>query len=137
MLRSRGWKNLVDREQHFIRPRKNGGWYAPFDPREVNNNYTEANAWQYNFFVPQDIPGLIKRTGGSDMFDIKLDALFASTSETTGREQSDITGLIGQYAHGNEPSHHMTFLYNYIYKPWKTEQLVHKILSEFYKNSPD
>ncbi|MBK5284471.1 MAG: GH92 family glycosyl hydrolase [Bacteroidia bacterium] len=137
MTRSQGWKNLFDPEIKFIRPRKNGGWYEPFDPREVNNNYTEANAWQYNFFVPQDIPGLIMMTGGSDMFDIKLDELFSSTTETTGREQSDITGLIGQYAHGNEPSHHMAFLYNYIYKPWKTEQLTHKILTEFYKNSPD
>jgi len=137
MTRSQGWKNLFDTEKNFIRPRKNGGWYEPFDAREVNNNYTEANAWQYNFFVPQDIAGMIKMTGGSDMFDIKLDELFSSSSETTGREQSDITGLIGQYAQGNEPSHHMAFLYNYIYKPWKTEQLIHKILTEFYKNSPD
>ena len=137
MLRSQGWKNLFDPQKKFIRPRKNGGWYEPFDPREVNNNYTEANAWQYNFFVPHDVGGLIKLNGGSDVFDIRLDELFASASETTGREQSDITGLIGQYAHGNEPSHHMAFLYNYIYKPWKTEQIVHKILMEFYKNSPD
>jgi predicted alpha-1,2-mannosidase len=137
MTRSQGWKNLFDPEKRFIRPRKNGGWYEPFDPREVNNNYTEANAWQYNFFVPQDVAGLVEATGGVDWFDMKLDMLFASTSETTGREQSDITGMIGQYAHGNEPSHHMTYLYCYINKPWKTEQLVHRILTDFYKNSPD
>ncbi|HLG34704.1 MAG TPA: glycoside hydrolase domain-containing protein, partial [Bacteroidia bacterium] len=74
---------------------------------------------------------------GADAFDLKLDMLFASTTETTGREQSDITGLIGQYAHGNEPSHHMAYLYGFINKPWKTEQLVYKILTEFYRNSPD
>jgi hypothetical protein len=137
MTRSQGWKNLFDREKTFIRPRKNGGWYEPFDPREVNNNYTEANAWQYNFFVLHDVEGMIERVGGADAFDLKLDMLFASISETTGREQADISGLIGQYAHGNEPSHHMTYLYGYINKPWKTEQLVSKILNEFYKNSPD
>ena len=137
MLRSQGWKNLFDPEKKFIRPRKNGGWYEPFDPREVNNNYTEANAWQYNFFVPHDVEGMIERMGGVDWFDIKLDELFSSAAETTGREQSDITGLIGQYAHGNEPSHHMAYLYGYISKPWKTEQVVHKILTEFYKPAPD
>jgi predicted alpha-1,2-mannosidase len=137
MLRSQGWKNLVDWEKHFIRPRKNGGWYEPFDPYEVNNNYTEANAWQYNFFVPHDVEGLIEKFGGTDEFDLKLDELFSSSSVTTGREQSDISGMIGQYAHGNEPSHHMAYLYTYINKPWKTEQIVQMILSNFYKNSPD
>jgi predicted alpha-1,2-mannosidase len=137
MTRSQGWKNLFDSEKKFIRPRKNGGWYEPFDPREVNNNYTEANAWQYNFFVPHDVEGMIERFGGIDWFDIQLDQMFSSTTETTGRQQADISGLIGQYAHGNEPSHHMAYLYGYINKPWKTEQLVHRILTEFYKNSPD
>jgi predicted alpha-1,2-mannosidase len=137
MLRSQGWKNLVDEERHFIRPRKNGGWYEPFDPYEVNNNYTEANAWQYNFFVPHDVEGLIEKFGGTDGFDLKLDELFSSVSTTTGREQADISGMIGQYAHGNEPSHHMAYLYSYINKPWKMEQIVQMILSGFYKNSPD
>lgn len=137
MLRSQGWKNLIDEEKKFIRPRKNGGWYEPFDPLEVNNNYTEANAWQYNFFVPQDVNGLIEKFGGTDWFDIKLDELFASPSATTGREQSDISGMIGQYAQGNEPSHHMAYLYGYVNKPWKTEQIVQMILTNFYKNSPD
>ena len=137
MLRSQGWKNLVDREKHFIRPRKNGGWYEPFDPFEVNNNYTEANAWQYNFFVPHDVQGLIDAFGGIDWFDIKLDELFSSTGAITGREQADISGMIGQYAQGNEPSHHIAYLYGYINKPWKTEQVVQMILTRFYKDSPD
>lgn len=137
MKRSQGWKNLFDSETGFIRARKNGGWYEPFDPHEVNNNFTEANAWQYTFFVPQDVHGLIEASGGAAAFEKKLDALFNTSSETTGREQSDITGLIGQYAHGNEPSHHMAYLYNYIGKPWKTQQRVMQIMNDFYKNAPD
>ena len=135
--RAQSWKNLFDPATGFIRPRKNGGWYEPFDAREVNNNYTEANAWQYTFFVPQDVQGLISFSNGSDGFEKKLDELFSSASETTGREQSDITGLIGQYAHGNEPSHHMAYLYNYIGKPWKTQEKVHQVLTEFYHAAPD
>ena len=137
MERAQNWKNLFDPGIGFIRPRKNGGWYEPFDPREVNNNYTEANAWQYNFFVPQEINSLIAMNGGADRFEKKLDELFTTESKTTGRDQSDITGMIGQYAHGNEPSHHMAYLYNYAGKPWKTQQRVHQILTEFYHASPD
>jgi predicted alpha-1,2-mannosidase len=120
-----------------MRAKMNGRWFTPFDPREVNFNFTEANSWQYSFFVPQDIDGLIKIMGGKDAFEKKLDSLFNTTSETTGREQSDITGLIGQYAHGNEPSHHMAYLYDYIGKPWKTQQQVRQIMDEFYTNNPD
>ena len=94
-----------------MRARVGGFWASPFDPTEVNNHYTEANAWQYSFFVPQDVNGLMRLMGGPDAFARKLDALFSARSETTGREQADITGLIGQYAHGNEPSHHMAYLY--------------------------
>ncbi|MEO8088623.1 MAG: GH92 family glycosyl hydrolase, partial [Bacteroidota bacterium] len=135
--RAQYWKNLFDPAIGFIRPRKNGGWYEPFDPREVNNNYTEANAWQYTFFVPQEINSLIEKSGGPQQFEKKLDELFTTESKTTGREQSDITGLIGQYAHGNEPSHHMAYLYNYIGKPWKTQQRVHEVLTDFYHAGPD
>lgn len=137
MERSQYWKNLFDPQTSFIRPRKNGGWLEPFDPFEVNNNYTEANAWQYTFFVPQEINSLIDLSGGKDKFEKKLDELFAAESKTTGREQADITGMIGQYAHGNEPSHHMAYLYNYIGKPWKTQQRVHQILKDFYHAAPD
>ncbi|BCY27732.1 GH92 family glycosyl hydrolase [Flavobacterium okayamense] len=135
--RSQNWKNLFDWETGFIRPKKNGGWDKPFDPREVNNNFTEGNAWQYTFFVPQDIQGMIEAYGGPEKFEAKLDEMFNSESKTTGREQVDVTGLIGQYAHGNEPSHHMAYLYNYIGKPEKTNNKVKYILDNFYTNSPD
>ena len=135
--RSQAYQNLFDASTGFMRPRKNGNWLSPFDPSEVNNHFTEANSWQYSFYVPHDMDGLIKLHGGDAGFEKKLDELFSASSKTTGREQADITGLIGQYAHGNEPSHHMAYLYNYIGKPQKTIQITHKILNEFYKNSPD
>ncbi len=137
MKRSQYWKNTFDPETGFMRPRKNGGWLSPFDPKEVNNNFTEGNSWQYNFFIPQDIYGLIEKMGGPIKFENKLDELFSTSSKTTGREQADITGLIGQYAHGNEPSHHMAYLYNFIGKPSKTQARINQILIDFYKNAPD
>lgn len=137
MKRSQSWKNVYNPENGFFQPRKNGSWLTPFDPREVNNNYTEGNAWQYSFFVPQNINELISFHGGKKNFEKFIDDLFNAPSETTGREQVDITGLIGQYAHGNEPSHHMAYLYNFVDKPEKTEEKVHYILDHFYKNSPD
>jgi predicted alpha-1,2-mannosidase len=137
MKRSQSWKNLFDYETDFIRPKKNGGWDKPFDAREVNNNYTEGNGWQYTFFVPQDIPGMIEAYGGNDKFEAKLDEMFNSESKTTGRQQVDVTGLIGQYAHGNEPSHHMAYLYNFVGKPKKTSEKVKYILDNFYTNTPD
>lgn len=137
MKRSQNWKNIFDWNTGFMRPKKNGGWDKPFDPKEINNNYTEGNSWQYSFFVPQDIYGMIEAYGGDEKFEAKLDEMFNSESKTTGREQVDVTGLIGQYAHGNEPSHHMAYLYNYIGKPEKTIEKVHYILNNFYKNTPD
>jgi len=137
MKRSQSWKNVFDWNTGFMRPKKNGGWNKPFDPREINNNFTEGNSWQYSFFVPQDIPGMIEAYGGAAKFEAKLDEMFNSESKTTGREQADVTGLIGQYAHGNEPSHHMAYLYNYVGKPEKTTEKVHYILENFYKNAPD
>lgn len=137
MQRSQSWKNVFDWNTGFMRPKKNGGWDKPFDPREINNNFTEGNSWQYSFFVPQDIPEMINAYGGNEKFEAKLDEMFNAESKTTGREQVDVTGLIGQYAHGNEPSHHMAYLYNYIGKPEKTKAKVHYILDNFYKNTPD
>ena len=137
MKRSQNWKNIFDWETGFMRPKKNGGWDKPFDPREVNNNFTEGNSWQYSFFVPQDIYGMIEAYGGKEKFEAKLDEMFNSESKTTGREQVDVTGLIGQYAHGNEPSHHMAYLYNYVGKPEKTNEKVKYILDNFYTNTPD
>jgi predicted alpha-1,2-mannosidase len=137
MKRSQNWKNVFDWNTGFMRPKKNGGWDKPFDPKEINNNFTEGNSWQYSFFVPQDIPGMIEAYGGNEKFEAKLDEMFNSESKTTGREQVDVTGLIGQYAHGNEPSHHMAYLYNYIGKPEKTTEKAQYILNNFYKNTPD
>ena len=137
MKRSQSWKNLFDQKTGFMRPKKNGGWLEPFEPREVNNNFTEGNSWQYTFFVPQDVTGLIAMMGGNDMFEKKLDELFTTSSQTTGREQADISGLVGQYAHGNEPSHHMAYLYNFVNKPQKTQYRIHQIMNEFYKAAPD
>jgi predicted alpha-1,2-mannosidase len=135
--RAQYFKNLFDPSTGFMRARMNGFWFQPFDPREVNFNYTEANAWQYSFYVPQDVDGLIGLLGGETAFETKLDELFCTSPETTGWEQADITGLIGQYAHGNEPSHHMAYLYNYVGKPWKTQQRVRQILDEMYHATPE
>ncbi|ALO14667.1 putative alpha-1,2-mannosidase [Salinivirga cyanobacteriivorans] len=135
--RAQFYKNLYDPSTNFFRARENGGWLSPFDPREVNFHHTEANAWQYTFYVPQDVQGMIQLMGGDDAFTAKLDSLFTVENKTTGRHQVDITGLIGQYAHGNEPSHHTAYLYNYAGKPWKTQQMVRRIMDEFYKNAPD
>jgi hypothetical protein len=135
--RAQFYRNVFDSETGFARPRKNGSWLKPFDPREVDFNFTEANSWQYSFFVPQDISGLIELLGGKDRFARKLDELFSSENKTTGRHQADITGLIGQYAHGNEPSHHMAYLYDYVGQPWKTQKRVRQIMDDFYTTRPD
>ncbi|MGB7070154.1 MAG: GH92 family glycosyl hydrolase, partial [Pyrinomonadaceae bacterium] len=135
--RAAAYQNLFDKQTGFMRPRRNGGWISPFKPNEVTFHFTEGNSWQYTFFVPQDISGLIELYGGERKFAAKLDELFTTTQPLTGREQPDITGLIGQYAHGNEPSHHIPYLFNYTDQPWKTQKYVRKIMDEFYKNSPD
>ena len=135
--RAQYYKNTYDPDSKFMRGRFRNTWFAPFDPYEVNFNYTEANAWQYSLYVPQDISGLINLMGGKDAFINQLDTLFTAKAETSGRDQADITGLIGQYAHGNEPSHHMAYLYNFVNKPFKTQEKVHQILTQLYHNAPD
>ena len=120
-----------------MRARSNGGWFNPFDPFEVNFNYTEANSWQYSFSAVQDMNGFIQLHGGKQNLAKKLDQIFSASSKTSGRDQSDITGLIGQYAHGNEPSHHIAYLYPFADQPWKTQKLVHQIMNTFYRNNPD
>jgi predicted alpha-1,2-mannosidase len=129
--------NLFDPSTKFMRAKRNGQWYAPFDPSEVNFNYTEANSWQYSLAVPHQIPTLTKIFGGKDSLQSWLDRLFTTNSSLSGRHQVDITGLIGQYAHGNEPSHHMAYLYNYTNQPHKTQEKVDEILREMYHNAPD
>jgi predicted alpha-1,2-mannosidase len=137
MQRAQFYKNIFDRETGFVRPRTNAGWLTPFEPREVNFSFTEANSWQYSFFAPQDVSGLIELHGGEQKFTKKLDDLFTAEAQTTGREQADITGLIGQYAHGNEPSHHVAYLYDYARQPWKTQARIRQIMDQFYQPTPD
>jgi predicted alpha-1,2-mannosidase len=135
--RAQGWKNVFDPTTGFMRARVEGQWFGPFDPAEVNVHYTEANAWQYSFFVPQDIEGLSRAHGGDAALARKLDGLFSADSRTTGRDQADITGLIGQYAHGNEPSHHIAYLYAFVGQAWKTQWLVRRIIDTMYAPKPD
>jgi predicted alpha-1,2-mannosidase len=135
--RAQSYKNLYDPGTQHMRGKVQAMWYAPFDAREINNFYTEGNSWQYSFAVPQDIEGLMVLMGGREVFGNKLRELFTTSSVLTGRDQSDVTGLIGQYAHGNEPSHHMAYLFNYVGRPAETQELVHRICHQFYKNEPD
>ena len=118
-----------------------GEWRTPFNPRSSNHrndDYCEGTAWQWTWFVPHDIPGLVKLMGGEDAFVGKLDSLFTVSSQLEGEATSaDITGLIGQYAHGNEPSHHITHMYNYVNRPWRTQELVDSVLHNQYFNAPD
>lgn len=135
--RALSYANIFDPQSMFLRGKQNGGFIEPFDPTQVNFMLTEANSWQYNFFVPQDINSHIELMGGNEKYEKMLDGLFHSTEGLSGRKQSDITGLIGQYAHGNEPSHHMAYLYNFVGKPKKTQEMVKKIMDELYTDKPD
>jgi predicted alpha-1,2-mannosidase len=143
--RSNFYKNLFDKSVNLMRGKNSDGkWVTPFDPLKVSHastsggDYTEGNAWQYSFHVLQDIPGLINIMGGNTKFVAKLDSLFTMDSKVFGDGALvDVTGLIGQYAHGNEPSHHIAYLYAMAGKPWKTQQIIPEILAEQYKNKPD
>jgi predicted alpha-1,2-mannosidase len=135
--RAQAYKNIYNPENQFFQGRRNGGWMRPFDPAQVNFTLTEANSYQYGFFVPQDINGHIDLMGGRDSYEAKLDGLFNAPSNLTGREQPDITGLIGQYAHGNEPSHNTVYMYNFIGQPTKTQYYVKKVLDDFYTDRRD
>ena len=135
------YKNLFDKETKFMRPRNsNGTWKTPFDPSEVahaeskGGDYTEGNAWQYTWHVQHDVPGLIELFGGEEAFLNKLDSVFTIELKTT---QADVTGLIGQYAHGNEPSHHVTYLYALAGRPERTQQLIRQIFDTQYRPEPD
>lgn len=137
MKRAQAYKNLFDPATHLMRPRINGGWKLNFNPAEVDQHFTEANSLQYSFYAPHDLDGLIALHGGAGNFEAKLDQLFSAPSQLVGRSQPDITGLIGQYAHGNEPSHHVAYLYNFVGKPWKTQRLVRQIMDGMYSPQPD
>jgi len=135
------YKNLFDKETQFMRPRNSDGtWKSPFNPSEVahaeskGGDYTEGNAWQYTWHVQHDVPGLIELFGGEEAFLNKLDSVFTVELETT---QADVTGLIGQYAHGNEPSHHVAYLYTLAGKPERTQELIRQIFETQYRPEPD
>lgn len=119
----------------------NGNWREPFNPRASNHrndDYCEGTAWQWTWMVPHDVDGLIDLMGGKNGFEQKLDSLFTADSSLEGDAVSaDISGLIGQYAHGNEPSHHITHLYNYVGHSWRTQELVDRVLRTLYANAPD
>lgn len=140
--RSRFFVNLFDKQTGFMRPRySNRKWYEDFNPTSVektyNFNFTEGNSYQYSLFVPHDIASVINLVGGDEKFNQWLDNLFSKNSEEEISEDSDVSGLIGQYSHGNEPSHHLAYLYNYAGKPWKSQTTIHKILNEMYTSEPD
>lgn len=135
------YKNLFDKDTKFMRPRlSDGSWKTPFNPSDlahsesVGGDYTEGNAWQYTWHVQHDVPGLIELFGGEKPFLNKLDSLFIVKLEGS---LSDVTGLIGQYAHGNEPSHHVAYLYTLAGKPERTQELVREIFDTQYKPEPD
>lgn len=142
--RSKAYKHLFDKKTGFMRGKHTDGksWHIPFDPKysahRVHADYTEGNAWQHSWFVPHNVENLINLYGGKENFNKKLEQLFSETSEITGENISaDISGLIGQYAHGNEPSHHIAYLFNKARKPWRTQYWTREILKTQYKNAPD
>lgn len=132
LRRSQAWRHLLDPATGLMRPRLNGRFKTPFDPTEVDFHFTEANAWQYGFFVPHDVEGHIAALGGPEAYAALLDSLFEAHPRTTGRDQADITGLYGQYAHGNEPSHHIAYLYAFAGQPWKTQMRVRHLMDRMY-----
>ena len=135
--RAQYWKNVFDAQSGFMRPREQGRWVPGFDPSQVSSHFTEANSWQYSFFVPQDIAGHIEAFGGRDAYVAKLDSLFVAGHEGLETQLADVTGLIGQYAHGNEPSHHVAYLYDFAGQSWKTQKLTREICDLFYNDRPD
>jgi len=137
--RSSFYKNLYNPKTGFFQAKTmDGKWLTPFDPLNYGGNggspYTEANAWQYSWYVPQNVPDLISLMGGNKSFTAKLDTFFTLANKP-GDVNGNASGFIGQYAHGNEPSHHIAYLYDYAGQPWKTQYYVSKVLNELYNNS--
>lgn len=134
------YRNVYDPKTGFFRAKNSqGNWIEPFDPMAYGGNggspFTEGNAWQYRFYVPQNIPNMIQLMGGDSSFCHKLDSLF-TVSNPGDAVNGNASGFIGQYAHGNEPSHHVAYLYDYSGQPWKTQYYVHRIMTELYDNTP-
>ena len=136
IARAQNYKHLLDSTSGFMRPRQKR-FIGLFNPYAVTIHYTEANAWQYSFSCPQDLSGQMKIMGGKAKLAGLLDSLFNTPKKMCGLPEINITGLIGQYAHGNEPSHHIAYEYNYVGQPWKTQEMVRRIMSELYRPAPD
>lgn len=141
LQRSHSYRQLFDPELKFIRGRNSKGEfrseYSPFSANHRADDYCEGNGWQYTWLVPHDLKGLQECFGGREIFLNKLDSLFIVSSELEGDSSPDISGLIGQYAHGNEPSHHILYLYAMSGQPWKTADRVREVLSVMYSTEPD
>ena len=139
--RAKAYQTLFDKKVGFMRGKnKQGQWVENFSPTHVDHrttDYTEANAWQYTWFVPHDVPGLINLFGSEKQFINKLDALFTVSSVMEGDVSPDISGLIGQYAHGNEPCHHIPYLYAFTEDKWKGEAKIREIRESMYRAKPD
>jgi predicted alpha-1,2-mannosidase len=136
--RARYWKNVFDESSGFFRGKNTSGkWATPFDPFASGGAYTEGNAWQHGFFVPHDLEGLKRAFSTPEGLETKLDSLFIAPSKQTGNAPPDVSGLLGQYAHGNEPSHHIAYIYTYLQKQWKTAEKIREITDKFYDNTPD
>jgi predicted alpha-1,2-mannosidase len=140
--RSENYKLYFDKKTEFFRGKQSdGSWNPVFDPiksyHPYADDFAEGNSWQYLWLVPQDVKGLQTLLGGEKPFIEKLDSLFSLKPENDPNALVDLTGLIGQYAHGNEPSHHITYLYNYVGQPWKTAEKVRHIVKEMYDDKPD
>ncbi len=135
------YRHYWDKEMKNIRPKlADGSWRTPYDPfKSIHEfgDFCEGNGWQYSFFVPQDVEGLIDLFGGDEAFIRKLDDFFMLEGDMGAEASADISGLIGQYAHGNEPSHHIAYMYAYAGVPWKIAEKVRYILNEFYSDEPD
>ncbi|MEO1968349.1 MAG: GH92 family glycosyl hydrolase [Sphingomonadaceae bacterium] len=142
--RSRNYRNVIDPSVGFARPRfEDGHWWKDYDPIQLGHDpdkwrdYTEANGWQATFLNQHDVYGLIDHFGGDAVFEKKLDALFNGPSTLPKNAPPDISGLVGQYAHGNEPDQHVAYLYAFCGAPWKTQAMVRRLLTEMYKDDPD
>lgn len=136
--RSQNYKNTYNPATGFFQPRDDkGNWQPDFKPEEYTPHISESNAWHYFWSVQHDIPGLISLTGGKEAFSAKLDSMFTVGPKENEELPLFSTGMIGQYAHGNEPSHHVIYLYNKVGQPWKTAKYAHEVLTKLYKNTPD
>ena len=139
--RSEYYRNLFHPKTKFFQSKNDKGeWIEPFDPYQYGGNgghpFTEGNAWQYFWYVPHNIQALMELTGGTKAFEQKLDTFFTSTYKSE-QMNHNASGFVGQYAHGNEPSHHVAYLYNYVNKPYKTQEWLNKIMTELYTDQPD